>query len=93
VVPAFRTGDHARASPERNGFHGISSRAPVFHYRCRSLPAPLHLSWCRKAEKVIDSNKKRRTMSNDTITVTGLVATTPRLISTVEGLSLVVPGG
>lgn len=32
-------------------------------------------------------------MSNDTITVTGLVATTPRLISTVEGLSLVVPGG
>src|SRR6187402_2905635 len=48
----------------------------------------LLVSLCRKAEKMLDQQGKESIMSNDTITITGVVATTPRFITTSEGLQI-----
>jgi single-strand DNA-binding protein len=42
---------------------------------------------CRKAEKMLDQ-QRRKIMSNNTITVTGIVATEPRHLITAEGLHI-----
>ena len=77
-------------SAERNDFRGISSALasgiPRFIALSPATTMALHLPV--SSHKLHDRNKHKETTMNDTLTLTGLVATTPRRVTTGNGLDI-----